>query len=158
MNEAQREPLKMKRVGDGCPDTTLLGIEAQAKCRCPVHDQLDCTLQDRAWANEGAIIEVPSLVHFWALLMDVAKKGMDSECEQQRGERVPLLYPGGGFNNVWADVLAGSAAVCHLNVVQNAWAMHCNFRQHVVTVDSIKRILEVQADDGKVGGMLLICH
>ncbi len=29
---------------------------------------------------------------------------------------------------------------------------------HAVTVDSIESILEVQAGNDKVGGMLLICH
>jgi hypothetical protein len=83
---------------------------------------------------------------------------MDCECEKQWGERVPLLYAGGGLNNVLANILSGSAAIGHFNVMQNAWAMEDNFLQHAVTVDSIESIFEVQADDDKVGGMLLICH
>jgi hypothetical protein len=158
MNEAHRESPEMKRVGDWRPDTALLGIEAQPKCLCPINNQLDCMLHDRARANKGTIIKVPSLMHFWALLMDVANKGMDCECEKQWGERVPLLYAGGGLNNVLANILSGSAAIGHFNVMQNAWAMEDNFLQHAVTVDSIESIFEVQADDDKVGGMLLICH
>ena len=85
MNEAHREAPEMKRVGDWRPDTALLGIEAQPKCLFPINNQLDCMLHDRARANKGTIIKVPSLMHFWALLMDVADKGMDCECEKQWG-------------------------------------------------------------------------
>jgi hypothetical protein len=54
----------MKRVGDWRPDTTLLGIEAKTKCLCPVNDPLDSMLNDWAMANKGAIIKVPSVMHF----------------------------------------------------------------------------------------------
>jgi hypothetical protein len=97
------------------------------------------------------------LVHFWALLTDVTEKGLDSECEKQRGERVPLLHPGCGFNDMWANVLAGSTAVCHLDIMGDAWTMPDNFFKHAVAINGIESILEIQADNDEVRGILLVC-
>jgi hypothetical protein len=39
-----------------------------------------------------------------------------------------------------------------------AGAMAADFLEHAVPVDGVKGILEVQADNDKVGGILLVCH
>ena len=89
--------------------------------------------------------------------MDVADKGVDCEGKKQRGEWVPLLHPGRGFNNMWSNVLAGRAAVGHLNVMGYAWAVPNNFCKHAVAIDGVESILKIQAVNDEVGGILLVC-
>ena len=76
--------------------------------------------------------------------MDVLNKWLDCECEKQRGERVTLLHAGGGLNHMWANVLAGCAAICQLDILQYARAMADNLLKHAVTVDGIEGILKIQ--------------
>jgi hypothetical protein len=54
-------------------------------------------LHDRARANKGTIIKVPSLMHFWALLLLLLLLA-DSKCGAQRNSN-PGLSPGVGVSS-----------------------------------------------------------
>jgi hypothetical protein len=97
-------------------------------------------------------------VHFWTIAVDVVDKGLYGECEKQGGEWIPLLYSSGGFNNMWSNKLKGRAAICHLDVLEYAWALVDDFFKKAVSVDRVEGILEIQADDDKVGVILLVCY
>jgi hypothetical protein len=56
------------------------------------------------------------------------------------------------------NILMGRAAVRRRHILPDAGAMEGDFHKHAVAVDRIESILEVQADNDKVGEILLVCH
>jgi hypothetical protein len=57
-----------------------------------------------------------------------------------------------------SNILMGCAAVRRRHILPDAGATDGDLPKHPVAVDSIESILEVQADNGEVRGIILVCH
>jgi hypothetical protein len=93
------------------------------------------------------------LAYVGTLSVKVKEEWLDSERKKQRREGVPLLDPCCGVHDMGPNILMGRAAVRRRHILPDAGAMEGDFRKHAVAVDRIESILEVQADNDKVGGI-----
>jgi hypothetical protein len=148
----------MLRVRARRPHTALVRVEAQAICGGLVNNQLDCLLRCGHGTNKRAVIQIPPLVYVGTLPMKVKEEWLDRERKKQRREGVPLLDPCCGVHDMGPNILMGRAAVRRRHILPDAGAMEGDFPKHAVAVDRIESILEVQADNDEVGGILLVCH
>lgn len=89
MTEAQRKPWTSRGIVHSRSHTK---VEAQCNCRGPLKQISDCMLHHWYGANQGAIMKIPSFVHFSAISADVMDKGLDDEQEKQRGEQIPCTW------------------------------------------------------------------